>query len=479
MTMPKLRQPTRATKGAREPGLLAQLGVVGIGQIEPVVIGALISGDPLLLIGGHGAGKSYLLERIAIALGLEWRHYNASLLNFDDLVGYPLPSASGGLSYIQTPASIWGAEAVFIDEISRCRPDIQNKLFPVIHERRVQGLLLEPLRYRWSAMNPPSGDDDDGPSYLGSEPLDLALADRFAFVVEMPAWSALTETERESLVLGSGAPIDRESAGRLMAAISTGQRYFDDVLQAQSANLAVYIRLVVDLLGVANMALSSRRAALLLRNVAAVHAARMVTDPAAVLGDSASIALSHSFPQPASGIRIDSVKVLACHKEAWRLAAVPADDPIRRVLSEPDPLKRVLLATRIPALKPRDFSSVVADALASLRPAGRHALAAALFESGAAGRLVAAIAEQCGGLYAAVCTPQEVHESVLARSERHKVWQAIESAIARRDPSSPDTVLLTNLLAALFNAKELATAGDVESAVGDWARIRDTVREFA
>lgn len=50
---------------------------------------------------------------------------------------------------------------MIFDEISRCRPDIQNKLFPIIHERRVQGIALDDLRFRWAAMNPPSTDDDD------------------------------------------------------------------------------------------------------------------------------------------------------------------------------------------------------------------------------------------------------------------------------------------------------------------------------
>jgi len=481
--MPRAKTPPPATSTVeitREPGLLAKLGVVGMDRIEPVLLGALITGDPLLLIGPHGTGKSYLLERVALALGLEWRHYNASLLNFDDLVGYPLPDASGGLTYVQTPSSIWGAEAVFVDEISRCRPDIQNKLFPVIHECRVQGLLLERLRYRWSAMNPPSGDDeDDGPAYLGSEPLDLALADRFAFVVEMPGWTSLTHAERETLVLGSGAPFEPDAATRLAAAVATGRRYFDGVLSERAANLAVYVRMVVDLLGSAGVVLSGRRAALLLRNVAAVHAARLVSDPAAAAGDSAYLALSHSLPQPASGVRVDPVKVLTCHREAWRLAAVPADDPMRQVLSEPNPLARALRASRIAAIKPRDFSSVVADALASLRPGGRHALAAALFESGAAGRLVAAIAEQCGELYLAVCTPQDVHESVSARSDRHRLWQAIESELARRDPADPETGMVSNLLASLFNARALATTDGLTAAVSAWETTRATVRGFA
>ena len=104
-------------------------GVVGLQRIEAVVLGALISAEPLLLIGPHGTGKSYLLARLCVALGLEWRHYNASLLNFDDLVGYPLPDGRGGLEYVQTPSSIWQAEAVFVDKSRAVAPTSRTNCF--------------------------------------------------------------------------------------------------------------------------------------------------------------------------------------------------------------------------------------------------------------------------------------------------------------------------------------------------------------
>jgi hypothetical protein len=37
--------------------------------------------------------------------------------------------------YLETPATIWQAEAVLFDEVSRCRPELQNKLFPLVHEK--------------------------------------------------------------------------------------------------------------------------------------------------------------------------------------------------------------------------------------------------------------------------------------------------------------------------------------------------------
>ena len=195
-----------ATVTAPQPSVLTRpLGLLGWDKLEPVLLAALATAEPLLLIGRHGTAKSFLLERLAQALGLTDRFYNASLLNYDDLVGIPVPDAAQtALRYISTPTAIWDAEVVFVDELSRTRPDLQNKLFSIIHERRVQGIPLEKLRYRWAAMNPPpaAGDDadDDGDAYLGAEPLDPALADRFAFLLEVPGWAELTDAEKTELL---------------------------------------------------------------------------------------------------------------------------------------------------------------------------------------------------------------------------------------------------------------------------------------
>ena len=126
----------KTTARLRHP--LRQLGVVGLDTLEPVILAALATETPLLLVGAHGTAKSLLLSRLCEALHLQWRHYNASLVNYDDLIGYPLPNVNGTLTFVQTPASVWNAQAVFIDEISRARPDMLNRLFPIIHEKKVQ-----------------------------------------------------------------------------------------------------------------------------------------------------------------------------------------------------------------------------------------------------------------------------------------------------------------------------------------------------
>ena len=224
--------------------VLSRIGLFGLSQLEPVIIAALATEEPMLLIGAHGTGKSLLLTRIAEALGLEFRHYNASLLNFDDLVGFPLPGKDGTLEYVKTPGAIWGAGAVIFDEISRCRPDIQNKLFPIVHERKAQGIPLEGLRFRWAAMNPPITEEDDG-GYLGSEPLDPALADRFAFVAEMPSWESLCEADQLAIILTTSEPADSGASSALRSATATAKAALPALRETMGEAVAVYVRTLV------------------------------------------------------------------------------------------------------------------------------------------------------------------------------------------------------------------------------------------
>jgi len=187
---------------------LNQIGVYGFDKVEPVILAALVTEDPLLLIGETGTGKTFLLNSLSEVLGLEHRHYNASLISFDDLVGFPYPDpANEGVRFPETPATVWGAESVLIDEISRCKPEHQNRLFSLIHERRLQGIALDRLRYRWAAMNPCNADQTSYEDYSGSEPLDPALADRFALFVKAVDWGNLSDGEKKGVAdpKGEGA----------------------------------------------------------------------------------------------------------------------------------------------------------------------------------------------------------------------------------------------------------------------------------
>ncbi len=77
-----------------------RLGAQGLEGIAPILLAALATEEPLLLIGPYGTAKSLLLTRVASALGLEFLHHIASLINFDDLDRFPLPGKVGRLKAI-------------------------------------------------------------------------------------------------------------------------------------------------------------------------------------------------------------------------------------------------------------------------------------------------------------------------------------------------------------------------------------------
>jgi hypothetical protein len=210
---------------------------------------------------------------------------------------------------------------------------------------------------------------------------------------------------------------------------------------------------------------------MILRNVLAVHAAHSVLGFNVALQDSALLAVRSSVPQLAQGIKVDQVKLLAAHREAWKASQLDEGDATLAILTESDPVRRVMKACAAESISAADFSSIVAGALAALPMGGRHALAFHLFASASASRLVAAVAEQCAELYAMIATAQEVHESVGSSSVRHRVWQHIIKILAQLAPDVEETVLKTNLLGGLFSSNQLAVEGDVDRAIEAWEQV--------
>ena len=459
--------PVQEQRNNLQGSLLRGLGIVGLRELEPVILAALVTEDPLLLVGTHGTGKSLLLTRISEALGLRFRHYNSSLLNFDDLVGFPLPTEGGSLEYIKTPAAIWGAEAVIFDEISRCRPEIQNKLFPIVHERRVQGILLEELRYRWAAMNPPVSDDDDD-GYIGSEPLDSALADRFAFIVDMPGWENFDEGEQTAVIRGDNGSVGKVAAERLQRGIGVARAALPTIAQTIGEPISDYVRTLVALLAQAGIPLSPRRASMLYRSILAVHAVSASQALDMKPAEATLLALQNSLPHRAQGTDTTNLKLLSAHREAWRLSGVEKSNPIRAILTTADPVDRIRLAVGTRRLPRGDFSTIVADVLSQIEPGAREAVVVHLFESDAVGRLNAAIAEQVAEIYADLAAPVTFSENVHASTSRFATWNRIKDILSRLDPEDERSHLAANALASCFARRHLNDPDEADTAFSAW-----------
>lgn len=416
MPRKKKQEPTSppfCAAGADPSLLTGALGLEGWSDLEPVVLAALASREPMLLVGSHGTAKSFLLERLAESLGLTYRFYNASLVNYDDLVGIPIPDESRReLHYIATPTSIWDAEVVFVDELNRTRPDLQNKLFPLIHERRVQGVDLPRLRHRWAAMNPPPAlddEEDDRPEYLGAEPLDPALADRFVFLIEVPQWRQLSREAKERVLFDQFAG-RHEFEMSIPDLIARAERVLGELERTPPRRLADYLITVEPLLAAKGVHLSTRRMTMLMRSILAIHAARVALhlsgSPVAVAEGvdwctSALLALQHGDPRPALTGRSHPAQLLEIHQHAWKLSGLDKDDPWRELLAIGDPVERFAIALALGGtVKDDDLGTLILDAVGSQEPEA-HQVTVAL------------------ACYLAVCAERAVPATVVETLARH------------------------------------------------------------
>ncbi len=316
---------------------LKGLGVYGFDRLEPIVLASLVSGDPLLLIGKAGTGKTYLLNRISAALGLEHRHYNASFISFDDLIGFPFPdSESREVRYLKSPATIWEAESVLIDEISRCKPEIQNKFFSLIHERKIQGIALEKLHYRWAAMNPLfSETDSDEDQYDGSISLDQALADRFAFIIDVPDWEELTAEEQKLVIHPQDNDAVNPKSDALFHFIQKLKPEFLLTMENPPLEVIDYCRIIATLLTEAGYRVSPRRARMLARNLIAVKlVAEKLNHPQDDKSQSHifKLGMSWSIPQRAWKGGIPAHIIDLAHSECMR--QISQTDPNDRWMQE-------------------------------------------------------------------------------------------------------------------------------------------------
>jgi len=322
------------------------LGLFGWSHLEPVILASLATEMPMLLVGKHGCAKSFLLERLAEALKLEFRCYNASLINYDDLVGIPIPVKNNtSLDYISNPNSIWDAEVVFIDELNRTKPELQNKLFPIIYDKRIQGQNLKKLRYRWAAMNPPCNDEDEEAdiNYLGAMKLDPALADRFPFIIEVPSWDELSEEDKEKM-LSDQFKGRHEFIVDINKLISKTKTKLSELISQKQEETSKYIITLVGLLKDSLGYISPRRATMFLTTFLAIYAAKQVLNELNSVDkftfeDIAYLHIQNVFPKTAER-SIDKTLLINICNEALKISKL-SDSPTKKLLLIPDPIDQV------------------------------------------------------------------------------------------------------------------------------------------
>jgi len=270
--------------------ILQKLGIYGWKEAdENLVLASLLTGDPLLLIGNHGCAKTLIAQKVAQALGRKFLVYDASKVNFEDILGFPNihKLQQGEIEYVESPVTVWDKQMILIDELNRSLPETANRWLEIIRSRRIMGFPTD-VKVVWSAMNPLS--------YLGTMQLDDAMIGRFATFLFVQDVLQMEEADRIRVIShlnGEDAPnlaewtggvtggtvpkADVEAVGEQLHRMLTlaGHRFLR--LRDEMATLPEFLARFAALLvkETQEVALDGRRLAFIHRNIVASRAIQL------------------------------------------------------------------------------------------------------------------------------------------------------------------------------------------------------------
>lgn len=191
--------------------LLESLQIFGVShENENAFLASMLLGEPSLLIGPPGSSKTELAKMIGQALReysrkqtnnsnehFSYQTYDASKVNFEDLIGYPNIEAikENRVEFIRTPMTIWNKDLVVFDELNRCVRERQSNFFEVLRSRTLNGLPTN-NKFIFSTMNP-FGD-------TGTEEMSDALVDRHLFYIYFDKFSSMADIDKKAILTRIG-----------------------------------------------------------------------------------------------------------------------------------------------------------------------------------------------------------------------------------------------------------------------------------
>lgn len=108
----------------------------------------------VILTGGPGVGKTTMVKHIAKVLKRTQKYFSCATIDpYVDLTGIPVPQPDGTIRFCR-PQDVMDAEWLFLDEINRAHPKVQNSMLEIVRERSINGVKLPKLKMIWAAQNP-------------------------------------------------------------------------------------------------------------------------------------------------------------------------------------------------------------------------------------------------------------------------------------------------------------------------------------
>jgi MoxR-like ATPase len=230
-------------------------------------------------------------------------------------------------------------------------------------------------------MNPCSADQDGFGGYAGSEPLDLALADRFGLFIQASDWSDLEETDQALIAHPAGEGALATDGGTLRGALAGWREAF--LRQTEHCPKAVlgYAMSAASFFNSHGVRISPRRARFLTRSLLGASIVSGATTEAVFRE-----VLRSSLPQATWGQTVKPALIEAAHRVAWDSNFLTGDQQwVHRFHGERRLARKACLLMDAP--HPDAASQAIAECIGSESPERVAALCLALYPAAAKGIL--------------------------------------------------------------------------------------------
>ena len=298
---------------------LKNIGVLGFDPLEKVILAALVTEEPILIIGRPGTDKANLLVYISQALGLSFKKVNAAMTSKLEITGMPVVKDNDDkITFISAPYSVWKKQALVFDLLNEAKPICMSVISSILFEKQINGYPMETLQYRWATMENTDLFNSDMTAFKRRNIyLEEELVENFAFIIEAPTWDHFSVEEKlEGFISGFTHPV-KELNNELIAFISKLKPLYEEQLLFPKPKLAAYACLVTSLLNEGGVYVSVQRSLQLLRNLVALDLVNEhwnEEENKDKMGDTLLLGLTNTLTQKAFHEKIPDRLIQAIHR---------------------------------------------------------------------------------------------------------------------------------------------------------------------
>jgi MoxR-like ATPase len=362
-------------------GILRSLDIYGWEEQEDLLLASLVPDDLVVLVmmGESGTGKTWAAKRIAQAFDVAYQKMGRGNFQFakldgatardEDFLGYLMPPTpaqmdearqSGTFPEMQrvfSPNTIAFADMLLIDELTRIKQHMQSPYLPIMDFGELDKVKLR-IRHIWCSANPPT--------YVGTEPVDEALANRCHMIVQVPNYKDMDSEDRlricRVLTSSRNTSLPRESiAVEFVETVDRARKEFAVIRATMDEQVGRYVDGMIMTINEGITALSkssfsstnqlqSRRAGLFTRNILAVHAVSRAKGRRHGLKADAIKAFLASLHGSIKGEDPIPMGIIQnAHTEHSAILASEEDRVIVQIEQERDPVARVAAAIKLNA----------------------------------------------------------------------------------------------------------------------------------